>query len=95
MSYVLGYTVAHDVSARDWQMKRSFKGRSWELSITRSLGAGPALGPSACLTSSFAHTLGTHKTHRQNHHRGMIVSNKTLLREQLHMKEVIGVVSES
>merc|ERR1712130_335248 len=23
MSYVLGYTVAHDVSARDWQMKRN------------------------------------------------------------------------
>ena len=25
MSYVLGYTVAHDVSARDWQLKRSTK----------------------------------------------------------------------
>ena len=22
MSHVLGYTVAHDVSARDWQLKR-------------------------------------------------------------------------
>lgn len=27
MSYVLGYTVAHDVSARDWQMKRN--GGQW------------------------------------------------------------------
>ena len=24
MSHVLGYTVAHDVSARDWQLKRLF-----------------------------------------------------------------------
>lgn len=32
MSYVAGYTVAHDVSARDWQMRRN--GGQWLLGKT-------------------------------------------------------------
>ena len=32
MSHVAGYTVAHDVSARDWQMKKN--GKQWLLGKT-------------------------------------------------------------
>lgn len=42
MSHVFGYTVAHDVSARDWQMKKN--GRQWLLGKTMN-GFCP-LGPS-------------------------------------------------
>nr|XP_060643419.1 fumarylacetoacetate hydrolase domain-containing protein 2 [Anolis sagrei ordinatus]XP_060643420.1 fumarylacetoacetate hydrolase domain-containing protein 2 [Anolis sagrei ordinatus] len=43
MSHVAGYTVAHDVSARDWQMKRN--GKQWLLGKTFDTFCplGPAL----------------------------------------------------
>lgn len=43
MEYVAGYTVAHDVSARDWQMKRN--GKQWLLGKTFDTFCplGPAL----------------------------------------------------
>lgn len=43
MDYVAGYTVAHDVSARDWQMERN--GKQWLLgkSFDTFCPLGPAL----------------------------------------------------
>lgn len=43
MSHVFGYTVAHDVSARDWQLKRN--GKQWLLGKTYDTYApiGPAI----------------------------------------------------
>lgn len=43
MSHVAGYTVAHDVSARDWQMKKN--GKQWLLGKTFDTFCplGPAL----------------------------------------------------
>lgn len=31
MDYIFGYTVAHDVSARDWQMGKGKNGGQWVL----------------------------------------------------------------
>ena len=41
MDYVMGYTVAHDVSARDWQLKRN--GGQWLLG--KSFDTFCPLGP--------------------------------------------------
>lgn len=43
MAYVAGFTVAHDVSARDWQMRRN--GKQWLLGKTFDTFCplGPAL----------------------------------------------------
>lgn len=41
MSHVFGYTVAHDVSARDWQMKKN--GKQWLLG--KSMDGFCPLGP--------------------------------------------------
>ena len=43
MSHVAGYTVAHDVTARDWQMKKN--GKQWLLGKTFDTFCplGPAL----------------------------------------------------
>jgi 2-keto-4-pentenoate hydratase/2-oxohepta-3-ene-1,7-dioic acid hydratase in catechol pathway len=43
MDYVVGYTVAHDVSARDWQLKRN--GGQWMMGKTMDTFApiGPAI----------------------------------------------------
>lgn len=43
MKYVFGYTVAHDVSARDWQLKRN--GGQWMAGKTFDTFApiGPAI----------------------------------------------------
>ena len=41
MEYVLGYTVAHDVSARDWQLRKN--GGQWLLGKT--MDAFCPLGP--------------------------------------------------
>lgn len=48
MAYVAGYTVAHDVSARDWQMKRN--GRQWLLGKTFDTFC--PLGPALVTTDS-------------------------------------------
>ncbi len=37
MAYVAGYTVAHDVSARDWQLKKN--GGQWLLGTRRHFDA--------------------------------------------------------
>ena len=66
MEHVAGFTVSHDVSARDWQMKRN--GRQWLLGKTFDsfCPLGPALvtkiglsGPSHHCTSLLhvSHTL--------------------------------------
>jgi 2-keto-4-pentenoate hydratase/2-oxohepta-3-ene-1,7-dioic acid hydratase in catechol pathway len=41
MSYVAGYTVAHDVSARDWQLKKN--GGQWLLG--KAMDGFAPLGP--------------------------------------------------
>ena len=43
MDHVIGYTVAHDVSARDWQMKKN--GGQWLLGKTMDTFCplGPAI----------------------------------------------------
>ncbi len=43
MDYIVGYTVAHDVSARDWQLKRN--GGQWLVGKTFDTFApiGPAI----------------------------------------------------
>ena len=43
MDHVIGYTVAHDVSARDWQMKRN--GGQWLIGKTMDTFCplGPAI----------------------------------------------------
>lgn len=50
MSYVAGFTVAHDVSARDWQMKKN--GGQWLLGKTFDTFCplGPALVTTAALS---------------------------------------------
>lgn len=50
MSHVAGYTVAHDVSARDWQMKKN--GKQWLLGKTFDTFCplGPALVTTASLS---------------------------------------------
>ncbi|KAL0185716.1 hypothetical protein M9458_017386, partial [Cirrhinus mrigala] len=49
LSYVAGFTVANDVSARDWQMKRN--GKQWLLGKTFDTFCplGPALVTTAAL----------------------------------------------
>lgn len=56
MKYVLGYTVAHDVSARDWQLKRN--GGQWFMGKTFDNYApiGPAIV--TCDELGDAHKLG-------------------------------------
>lgn len=56
MKYVLGYTVAHDVSARDWQLKRN--GGQWLMGKTFDNYApiGPAIV--TCDELGSAHKLG-------------------------------------
>ena len=50
MSHVAGYAVAHDVSARDWQMKKN--GGQWLLGKTFDTFCplGPALVTTAALS---------------------------------------------
>ena len=50
MSYVAGYTVAHDVSARDWQLKRN--GGQWLLGKTFNTYCplGPVIVTTAALS---------------------------------------------
>lgn len=50
MSYVAGYTVAHDVSARDWQLKKN--GGQWLIGKTMDTYCplGPALVTTAALS---------------------------------------------
>ena len=50
MSYVAGYTVAHDVSARDWQMKKN--GKQWLLGKTFDTFC--PLGPALVTTPSIS-----------------------------------------
>ena len=50
MSYVAGYTVAHDVSARDWQMKKN--GKQWLLGKTFDTFC--PLGPAIVTTNSLS-----------------------------------------
>mmetsp|Transcript_16849 Transcript_16849/g.32886 ORF Transcript_16849/g.32886 Transcript_16849/m.32886 type:complete len:304 (+) Transcript_16849:36-947(+) len=56
MNYVLGYTVAHDVSARDWQLKRN--GGQWLLGKT--FDAYAPIGPAIVTTDELGdpHNLG-------------------------------------
>lgn len=53
MSYVAGYTVAHDVSARDWQMKRN--GGQWLIGKTFDTYCplGPAIVTTAAISGSW------------------------------------------
>ena len=46
MDHVVGYTVAHDVSARDWQMKRN--GRQWF--VGKTMDTFCPLGPAIVTT---------------------------------------------
>ena len=50
MSHVAGYTVAHDVSARDWQMKKN--GKQWLLGKTFDTFC--PLGPAIVTPSSLS-----------------------------------------
>lgn len=56
MSYVAGYTVAHDVSARDWQMKKN--GGQWL--IGKTFDTYCPLGPAIVTTAAISdpHNLG-------------------------------------
>merc|ERR1712217_505331 len=55
MDYVAGYTVAHDVSARDWQMKRN--GAQWL--VGKTMDTFCPLGPCIVTKDSIdAHNLG-------------------------------------
>jgi len=58
MEYVAGYTVAHDVSARDWQLKRN--GGQWLLGKTFDgfSPIGPAIVTPDELPGGNAHNLG-------------------------------------
>lgn len=49
MDYVLGYTVAHDVSARDWQLKKN--GGQWLMGKT--FDSYSPIGPSIVTTDEF------------------------------------------
>ena len=50
MSYVAGYTVAHDVSARDWQLKKN--GGQWL--IGKTFDTFCPLGPAIVTTASLS-----------------------------------------
>lgn len=52
MSYVAGYTVAHDVSARDWQLQKN--GKQWLLGKTFDTFC--PLGPALVTTASISGT---------------------------------------
>ena len=57
MSHVFGYTVAHDVSARDWQMKKN--GRQWLLGKTMDgfCPLGPCIVMKEDIISKYDHQL--------------------------------------
>lgn len=57
MSYVAGFTVANDVSARDWQMKRN--GNQWLLGKT--FDSFCPLGPALVTTSAVTGERGREK----------------------------------
>ncbi len=56
LSYVAGFTVANDVSARDWQMRRN--GKQWLLGKTFDTFCplGPALVTTAALKGDVENT---------------------------------------
>lgn len=54
MEYVAGFTVAHDVSARDWQMKKN--GKQWLLGKTFDTFC--PLGPALVSKDSISGTAG-------------------------------------
>lgn len=60
MAHVAGFTVAHDVSARDWQMKRN--GRQWLLGKTFDTFC--PLGPALVTKESIAG--GFHEQHEDD-----------------------------
>ena len=88
MSYVAGYTVAHDVSARDWQIRKN--GGQWLIGKTFDTFCpiGPAivtLGAISgrplntrlllgCMPPSPPHTHHTH-THTHTHTRKHVCGN--------------------
>jgi len=57
MKHVAGYTVAHDVSARDWQLKKN--GGQWLIGKTFDTYCpfGPALVTTAALSGIFSFSL--------------------------------------
>ena len=60
MSHVAGYTVADDISARDWQMKKN--GKQWLLGKTFDTFCplGPAIvTPSSLSGKYYIHSLST------------------------------------
>ena len=58
MSYVAGYTVAHDVSARDWQLKKN--GGQWL--IGKTFDTFCPLGPAIVTTASLSGKLKSPKS---------------------------------
>lgn len=58
MSYVAGYTVAHDVSARDWQMRRN--GGQWL--IGKTFDTYCPLGPAIVTTAAISGNWSPHET---------------------------------
>lgn len=63
MSYVAGYTVAHDVSARDWQMKKN--GKQWLLGKTFDTFC--PLGPALVTTPSISGSKGNGEREKRVH----------------------------
>jgi hypothetical protein len=63
MSYVAGYTVAHDVSARDWQMRRN--GGQWLVGKTFDTYCplGPAIVTTASISGNSSTIWGTKAHH--------------------------------
>ena len=57
MQHVAGYTVAHDVSARDWQMKKNLK--QWMLGkcMDTFCPLGPAIVTTDALSGKKIHML--------------------------------------
>lgn len=54
MSHVAGFTVAHDVSARDWQLHKN--GGQWL--IGKTFDTFCPMGPAIVTTASLSGTLG-------------------------------------
>lgn len=58
MNYVFGYTVAHDVSARDWQLDPGKNGGQWV--IGKAMDGFCPLGPAIVMKEDIVGTYNSH-----------------------------------
>jgi len=87
MKYVFGYTVAHDVSARDWQMKRN--GGQWLLG--KAMDAFAPIGPAVVTKDEI---LDPHNLHLSCTVNGVTKQNSNTSQLVFGVEDVVSWISQ-